>query len=56
MTMFLFPTCVNIFIFWITDNFLMNQKSKQAKTQNNDESDTDQELLLGENDNEDIII
>jgi hypothetical protein len=34
----------------------MNQKSKQAKTQNNDESDTDQELLLGENDNEDIII
>lgn len=48
--MFLFPTAVNIFIFWITDNFLMYQTVQKQKV-SVDNDDSDQELLQEENDN-----
>lgn len=50
ITMFLFPTAVNIFIFWITDNFLMYQTVQKQKV-SVDNDDSDQELLQEENDN-----
>ena len=55
MTMFFFPTVINIFIFWITDNFLMrNQKQKIKKhvTIEHHDADSDQELLQENNDNQ----
>lgn len=54
MTMFFFPTVINIFIFWITDNFLMrnqNQKIKKHVTIEHN-ADSDQELLQENNDNQ----
>ena len=55
MTMFFFPTVINIFIFWITDNFLMrnqNQKIKKHVTIEHNDADSDQELLQENNDNQ----
>ena len=54
MSMFFFPTVINVFIFWITDNFLMRAENKTARkhvTIERGSDDSDQELLQENNDN-----
>ena len=52
MTMFFFPVVVNIFIFWITDNFLMRESGRRLKSSVESCDDSDQELLQEDNDNQ----
>lgn len=49
ITMFMFPTLINIFIFWITDNLLMRHEVQKHKVLlSTDEDSSDQELLEDE--------